>query len=123
MVLRFKKKSGTASTYRAFVAYAKKNPRLWGLFKRYTLQVIRTGKKAYSCRAIMHRLRWHMEITTRGDDFKIGNNSTPYYARMFHAMYPEHPIFRVRKLKSTSMTEADLTENLIVLAKQLSSMN
>lgn len=66
----------------AFETFHKTNPRVYGLFCAYTLEIFDTGRKSYSADAIVHRIRWHVEIETRSDDdFKINNNFVAFYAR------------------------------------------
>ena len=77
------------------------NPHVWDLFVKYTFQVIATGRDHYSVNAIFERIRWHTDIETNGDIFKISNNHRAYYARYFHHCYPEHDgFFRTAKLRS-----------------------
>lgn len=79
----------------------KANPNVWVLFQKYTFQAIEAGREHYSVNAIFERIRWHTDIETRGDQFKINNNHRPYYARYFHHVYPEHNgFFRIRELTS-----------------------
>jgi len=85
-----------------FKEYHLENPDVYRLFDKFTIQAIDSGKENYSCRAIFHRIRWHTEIETRsGDCFKIGNNHSPYYGRLWEAKNPGHDgFFRKRKLTS-----------------------
>ena len=79
----------------------KLNPHVYELFKRFTLDVIRRGRKQYSSKAIVERIRWHTEVETVGEEFKMNNNYAPYYARLFMKEYPEHAnFFRTRSLHS-----------------------
>lgn len=73
------------------------NPHVYDLFKRFTQQAIDAGFDNYSVNAIFERIRWHTDIETRGDPFKINNNHRPYYARMFMDERPQHGnFFRIR---------------------------
>ena len=84
----------------------KKNPHVWELFVQYTFQAINAGRKNYSVNAIFERIRWHTDIETKGDSFKISNNHRAYYARYFHVMYPEHDgFFRTKMLRSLNQGE------------------
>ena len=76
------------------------NPHIYELFKKYVLQVIERGFQHYSARTIIHRIRWHTSVdTTDPEGFKINNNHSPYYARMFLARFPQHAgFFRNRKV-------------------------
>jgi len=82
----------------AFRDFHRDNPEVWRLFVRFTFDVIRRGYAHYSADAILHRIRWHATVDTDGDEFKLNNNWTALYARMFHDAYPEHAgFFRTRE--------------------------
>lgn len=85
---------------REFDKFHNSNPHIYELFKKYVLQVIERGFQHYSARTIIHRIRWHTSVdTTDPEGFKINNNHSPYYARMFLAQYPQHAgFFRNRKV-------------------------
>jgi hypothetical protein len=81
------------------------NPHVYELFKQFTFDVIRRGHKHYSSKAIFERIRWHTEIETAGEEFKMSNNYTPYYARLFMKDFPEHAeFFRTKTLRSDGGT-------------------
>lgn len=68
------------------------HPEVWDLFVRFTFELIHRGFEHYSARAVFHRIRWET-AEARGVDsneFKIGNNHSPFYARRFMRMYPEY---------------------------------
>jgi hypothetical protein len=78
----------------------KENPHVWKLFEKYTMQAIHAGHNHYSSMAIIERIRWHSDVETTGDKFKINNNHKTYYSRYFHHMHPEHDgFFRLRETK------------------------
>ena len=78
----------------------KKNPQVWDKFEEYTLQAINSGRKKYSHWAIINRIRWHNEIETSGEDFKISNDYICFYARLFHARHPQYKdFFTLKPLK------------------------
>ncbi len=74
------------------------NPEIWDLFVKYTFEVINAGRNYYSARAIVHRIRWHADVETDSKDgFKINNNHSPSYARMFMREFPAYQgFFQVR---------------------------
>ncbi len=83
---------------RRFWRYHEDNLHVYEMFKRFTFEATRI-KDHYSARAIFHRMRWFTEIETHGDIFKINNNYSPYYARMFVKDFPQHKgFFRTRIL-------------------------
>ena len=84
---------------RAWWEWHKQNPEVYELFKKYTFEAINAGHKHYSAYAIVERIRWHTEVETKGDEFKINNNHRPYYARLFMHHYKDHEgFFRLREL-------------------------
>lgn len=87
--------------FERFTTFHNDNPGVWRLFKRFTFELIEAGRTRYSVDAIFNRIRWHVEIETRGEAVKINNDFTAYYARMFMATYPQHAgFFELRKRRS-----------------------
>ena len=86
---------GSTKLRREFEAFHRDNPSVWLLFERFTYAVIRRGHKRYSARTVIHRIRWHtdVETTTYATGFKINNNHSPYYSRMWDEKHPEHAGF------------------------------
>lgn len=85
----------------AWWTWHKQNPHVWELFIDYTFQAIGSGRSHYSVNAIFERIRWHTDIESKGDQFKISNNHRAYYARYFNHCYPEHEgFFRTSVLRS-----------------------
>ena len=76
-----------------FEQYHEDNPHVYDLFKHFTFELIEHGAKHYSPQAVIERIRWHTTIQTEGDAFKINNNWSAYYSRMFMQDYPEHNTF------------------------------
>ena len=74
----------------AFEAFDAANPQIWRLFERFAIEVIESGRTRFSARAIFHRIRWSVMIETKGDDFKINNNFSPFYSRMWAKHHPEY---------------------------------
>ena len=90
----------------AWWEWHKQNPEVWEKFEQYTLEAIATGRKHYSHWAIVNRIRWHSEIETNGGEFKISNDYIGFYARLFHARYPEHnEFFRLKQLKEEKLID------------------
>ena len=90
---------------KAFKEFHAANPEVWILFQEFTFKSISAGRAHYSCNAIFERIRWHVDIDTRGDAAKLNNNFRPYYARMFIAKNPEYAdFFRNRRLVSAAQS-------------------
>lgn len=83
--------------------FHKAHPEVWTLFEDFTLDRIARGFKNYSADAIFHRIRWEMSKPTyaKGEEFKLNDHYTAFYARRFMRKYPEHEgFFRNREQKS-----------------------
>jgi hypothetical protein len=82
----------------AWWKWHKQNPEFWELFEKYTYAVIDAGYEHYSVQSIVERIRWHDQIETKGDIFKINNNHCKYMAHYFHYLHTEHDgFFRTRR--------------------------
>jgi len=57
---------------------------------------------ALSAKRIFERIRWESDVSGN-DGYKVNNNYTPFYARMFEQKYPDAPKFRKRKSKADSL--------------------
>lgn len=59
------------------------------LFERITLDLHRRGWPRFSSDAVLHRIRWEMQIERDNRAFKCNNNWTAPLARWFLARHPE----------------------------------
>lgn len=83
-----------------FCTYHKQNPQVYEEFKKFTLKTIKKGFQNYSAKGIFELIRWHSGVAADGDVFKVNNNYTPFYARLFEKDHPKHKdYFRIRKSK------------------------
>lgn len=84
-----------------FPAFHEKNKHVYELFKVYTNKCIARGFKHISSDFIFHIMRWESNIDIKDEmNFKINNNYTPLYSRMFLNEYPHLAgFFRTRKSK------------------------
>lgn len=82
-----------------FQQYHAANPHIYLLIEQYATEARNAGFQHYSMRAIMHRIRWHMNITTQDPDgFKIGNNYSRDYSIKFMNEHPSFTgFFRIKK--------------------------
>ena len=56
----------------------KKNPQVYELFQKFTMQAINRGHKNLSAWLIVNRIRWETTVVTTGPDFKISNDFIAY---------------------------------------------
>lgn len=89
---------------KSFEEYHKENPEVWKAFLNTTLNTINRGFENYSAKGIFEIIRWHRGGETKSDGFKVNNNYTADYARMFARLFPKHKdFFRTRKIKQRLM--------------------
>jgi hypothetical protein len=84
-------------------AFHARHPEVWGLFVQFTIEKINQGFKNYSARGIFHRIRWETDQPNymEGCEFKLNDHYSPFYARRFMRMYPQHDgFFRTRRQTS-----------------------
>jgi hypothetical protein len=93
----------------AFAKFHAENPHIYELFKRFTADVIRAGFQNFSARAVFHRIRWYTNVETNDPNFKINNNHSPYYARMWMIDHDRKGFFRTRELLN-NFVEVDADE-------------
>lgn len=63
------------------------------LFEKLALDVHGKGYARYSSDAVLHRIRWHMQIERGNRAFKCNDHWTAPLARWFLARHPECPKF------------------------------
>jgi hypothetical protein len=91
---------------RAFWAYHEANPHIFPLIVRFARQVREAGRSRYSVVAIFERIRWHLTVETKGDDFKLNNNYRSCYSRLLALEHPEFEGFF--ETRQTPGTKGDL---------------
>lgn len=80
-----------------FLDFHHENPMVYRIFQEMAFEMLATGRKHYSARAIMEVARWRIDLQTTGEPFKLNNNHTPWYSKMFMEAHPEHEgFFRTR---------------------------
>lgn len=99
----FQKATGK-SISQSFEQYCKDNPDVYPHFVHFALQWLKTGAKKISSKQIVGRIRWHVEIETKGESakvFKINDAFSSRLARKFTEDYPEYTEkFNFRELRS-----------------------
>ena len=87
--------------YNDFEQFNLQNPQVWELFEKYAMMIIQRGFSHYGAAAVFERIRWHVQIETIGQEFKLNNNFCAHYARKFDDKYPDYAgFFRCRRLVS-----------------------
>lgn len=83
----------------AFEKYHKANPHVFEFFKHFSTQAKKSGMQQFSANAIFERMRWHLNIETIGEPFKLSNNYRAYYARKLMKECPEFEgFFKIKQL-------------------------
>ena len=76
-----------------FKQYHSENPHMYTMFERIAFDLIDRGYSHYSARDIFPIIRWETKTKAEGDKFKVNNNYSPDYARMFEARHPRYKGF------------------------------
>jgi hypothetical protein len=85
----------------AFIEYHRTHPEVFELFKRFSNDLRRSGRRHYGSKAILERVRWHYEVE-RSTDFKCNNNYTACFARLLVFEQPEfRDFFEMRRTPGT----------------------
>lgn len=63
------------------------------LFEHLALTVIERGWVRYSADAVLHKIRWEMQIERGNRDFKVNDHWSAPLARWFIARHPDHKLF------------------------------
>lgn len=82
------------SIYKSALDFIDKNPLAWEMFEKFTFQMIRSGRRRCSSKLIFERIRWQTILTQKErEEFKINNNYSSIFARLFAEKYPKHADF------------------------------
>lgn len=73
-----------------FLAYLPENLHVYEAFALEALKVKTRGFKHYSARTIVEVLRHHSALMETSGQWKLNDHHTPYLARLFDLMHPEH---------------------------------
>ena len=80
-----------------FDAFDSRNPEVYEAFCVFANKLIEAGYPSYSSAAVMHRVRWHLNVEG-GYGYQINNNYTSRYARKWLAEHPEHLGFFITRV-------------------------
>jgi len=86
----------------SFNNFNTRNPKVYRLFEKLALNLINDrGLEKISAKMICEQIRWLYVIEDKDEDFKINNNYTAFFARLFIKKHPEfEDYFDTRKLRS-----------------------
>jgi len=77
----------------------KRNPEIYTMFKRFTLEAIENKHRHIGGNLIMQRVRWETSASTSFGEFKINESLMAYYVRFFCGEHPIHKeVFRKKKI-------------------------
>ncbi len=85
-----------------FEEYHVENPHVLSLLVEFTSEIKKSGRKHYGIGAVFERIRWHVDIETDNDPFKLNNNYRSRYVRLLER---EHPEFEGFYRKRTLLAE------------------
>jgi hypothetical protein len=94
-----------------FWAFHEINPKVYLLFSKFAVEAAQANRGTFGVSAIFERMRWFTNIETRGEEFKLNNNYSAYYGRLWMRDNPEHDgFFFTRTLLAKKITGEE-TEN------------
>lgn len=88
--------------YLKFLVFHSEHPVVYRLFEKFALQLIANGQEKLGAKMIIERIRWEMSTNSKDTaGFKINNNYTCYYSRLFIKNHPQHSEkFEFREIKN-----------------------
>lgn len=97
----------TASPAERFLAFHHGNPEVMMSLMSLCLDVLSRGRKRWSVKGAFEVLRWS-SLRTAGEDFKLNNNFTAFYARALPLLNPAlEGFFAVREQRDPFPFTAD----------------
>lgn len=77
------------------------NLHVYAAFEREALRVVAKGHAHYSARTIIEVLRHASALADNDPEFKLNDHFTPFYARLFTILHPQHAdLFEFRKVRN-----------------------
>jgi len=88
----------------AFEKFHADNPLIYSYYCDFALAWIKSGAKKISSKQIIGRIRWFIEVETKGEEaktWKVNDAFTCYFSRLFVSDFPEYQeYFNFRELRS-----------------------
>lgn len=86
-------------------AYIAENPQVWEKFKSLAEEALASGRKYFSARTIVERIRWDTTVTEKNATFKIGDHTSAYLGRKLMATDPRFKGFFRTKLSKAELAQ------------------
>lgn len=84
----------------AFKKYHADHPDIYRNFKKYSFMMLGRGRKRYSAKCIIERIRWDYDMEYSDKEFKISNSMTSFYVRFLIWNHEEFAgFFQLKKVK------------------------
>lgn len=110
----FKPETRADQIFARFEKFHAANPQIWSHFRRFALEAVQSGRARFGGAMIIQRIRYFVEIETKGDVVKINNDFEPYYVRMFVAKFPQHEgLFELRRRTSADYDGFDVDLSVV----------
>lgn len=92
-----------------FKLFHAENPQIYEAFKRFSIEIKKSGRKHYSHWAVANRVRWHFDTEVKGGwTYKLSNDFITVLARMFVWNHPEFEgFFKLKKCKKNRKVWGD----------------
>jgi hypothetical protein len=75
----------------AFWQFHQANPHIYEILRKFAFEAVQRRRRKIGMKLLFERVRWHVVVETdTDDDFKLNNNFTAFYARLFAEDHPEH---------------------------------
>ena len=90
-----------SDTRESFLQFHQQYPQVYTMFKRFALHLLKCGREKIGSKMIIERIRWEVTTNSKDEDgFKINNNYTPHYSRLFMQDHPQYgDCFYTKNLK------------------------
>ena len=94
-----------------FKKFHEANPHVFKAVKEMAYRMRQTGRRRYSIRTILEVIRWHNDLETTGDVFKINNDFQPIFVRLLMHHDPTFEgFFELRRIRSKGIKSEEQVE-------------
>lgn len=103
-----------------FWIFHEENPDVYWELKRLAEQLRERGHRTYGMKGLFEVLRWHRDLQTVGNEFKMCNTYTAWYARLL--MKNEPDLYMFFRLRASKADQDPAFRRPDLIAKSLSEM-